>query len=188
METMTKKEETPLGKSYWASNGVYQIDFDRLYEQLVPTSGDAPTIHGELIRSISRLFYEYCNNGNCNALDREKETCHQCGGWGFEESYNDDEEQESEDCHWCDGSGERKGDVFVTQYYRAMLDFLDEFLTEKIFVGKLEDFLIKGKAFSKYTFDEQEMDVYNKVVDAVMYQVLTTENKPNPFYATNEEK
>ena len=61
------------------------------------------------------------------------------------------------------------------------------FLTEKIFVGKLEDFLIKGKAFSKYTFDEQEMDVYNKVVDAVIYQILTTENKPNPYFKTDEQ-
>jgi hypothetical protein len=31
-------------------------------------------------------------------------------------------------------------------------------------------------------FDDKEMDVYNKVVDAVMYQVLNTNDKPNPYF------
>jgi hypothetical protein len=26
------------------------------------------------------------------------------------------------------------------------------------------------------------MDIYNKVGDAVMYQVLTTNNNPNPYF------
>lgn len=183
METKTQKLETPLGKSYWANDGAYQFDMDRLYDKLVPASGESETIHGEMIRAVSRLFYEYCNNGNCNALDREKESCNQCGGYGYEENYTDeDEEQETEDCSWCDGSGEDEGDVFVTEYYQEMLDFLNEFLTDAKCVGKLEDFMLKGKGYAKYTFDEQEMDVYNKVVDAVMYQVLTTENKLNPYF------
>jgi len=182
METMTKKLETPLGKSYWGLNGAYQKEYDVLWDKLVPSAGNAETIHGEMIRCISRFFYEYCNNGNCNALDREKESCHRCGGWGFEESYNDDEEQESEDCHSCDGSGEDYGDVFITEYYREMFDFLFEFMNDIICLGKLEDFMLKGKGYAKYTFDEQEMDVYNKVVDAVMHQTFTTENKPNPYF------
>lgn len=182
METMTQKKETELGKSYWAENGAYQVDYDRLYEQLVPATGYAPTIHGEMIRSVGRLFYDYCNNGNCNAVDMKMDTCHQCGGWGYEESYNDDEEQETEDCHWCDGSGECEGEKFVTEYYQEMLDFLDEFLNDTKCLGKLEDFMLNGAGYAKYKFDEAEMDVYNKVVDAVMYQVLTTENKTNPYF------
>jgi hypothetical protein len=42
--------------------------------------------------------------------------------------------------------------------------------------------MLNGKGYAKYTFDEQEMDVYNKVVDAVMHQVLTTNDKPNPYF------
>lgn len=187
METMTKKLETPLGKSYWGLNGAYQVEMDFHYDKLVPSVGYAPTIHGEMIRSVSRLFYDYCNNGNCNAVDMRMEECHQCGGWGYEESYNDDEEQETEDCHWCDGSGQDEGERFITEYYQEMLDFLGEFLTEKICLEKLEHFMLNGAGYAKYKFDEQEMDVYNKVADAVMYQVLTTENKPNPYFK-NEEK
>ena len=194
MEKMTtiEKKETPLGKSYWGQNGVYQTYYDSLYDQLVPAKGYAPTIHGEMIRSVSRLFYDFCNNGNCNAVDTKTEECYQCGGCGYEEHYDvidedGEEECRTEDCHWCDGSGEDEGESFVTEYYQEMLDFLNEFLNDNKCVGSLEDFMIKGAGYSRYKFDDAEMDVYNKVVDAVMYQVLTTENKPNPYFKTDEQ-
>ena len=182
METKTQKLETPLGQSYWYANGIYQEEYNTFHTKLVPATGYAPTIHGEMIRCVSRLYYDFCNNGNCNAVDMKMEECHQCGGWGYEESYNDDEEQETEDCHWCDGSGEGEGERFVTEYYQEMLHFLNEFLNDTKCLGKLEDFMLNGAGYAKYKFDEAEMDVYNKVVDAVMYQVLTTENKTNPYF------
>jgi hypothetical protein len=188
METQTQKLETPLGQSYWGSNGAYQRDYDRLFDKLVPSSGYAPTIHGEMIRCAGRLFYDFCNNGNCNAVDLTMEECHQCGGCGYEEFYDGNEEDggeeqcRTEDCHWCDGSGQDEGEKFVTEYYQEMLDFLFEFLTDNKCVYSLEQFMLKGAGYSKYKFDEQEMDVYNKVVDAVMYQVLTTNDKQNPYF------
>lgn len=181
METKSQKLVTPLGKSYWGENGAYQNLYDSLWEQLVPASGYATTIHGEMIRAISRLFYEYCNNGNGNALDRKMETCHSCGGWGYEENYNEDEEQESEDCSSCDGRGEVEDEVFITNYYQEMVDFLLEFMVEKEPIRKLEKYLTDSSVH-KCTFNENEMDIYNKVVDAVMYQVLTTNNNSNPYY------
>ena len=188
MEKMTtiQKKETPLGQSYWYANGIYQEEYNYFHTNLVPASGYAPTIHGEMIRCVSRLYYDFCNNGNCNAVDMKTEECSNCGGWGFEEAYDKDEDEQTEDCHWCDGSGEEDGENFVTEYYQDMLDFLNEFLNEKKCVRSLEDFMINGAGYAKYKFDAQEMDVYNKVVDAVMYQVLTTENKPNPYFKTEE--
>ena len=101
--TTIEKKETPLGKSYWANNGAYQVDRERLYDKLVPASGEAETIHGEMIRSVSRLFYDYCNNGNCNAVDIKMEECHQCGGCGYEEFYDgDDEEGDEEEPEFID--------------------------------------------------------------------------------------
>jgi hypothetical protein len=181
METKSQKLVTPLGNSYWGHNGAYQNLYDSLWEQLIPSSGYATTIHGEMIRGISRLFYEFCNNGNCNALDRRMETCHSCGGWGYEEKYNDDEEQETEDCSSCDGSGECEDEVFITEYYQEMVDFLLEFMLEKEPIKNLEKFLLKNYE-SRYSFNDEQMDIYNKVVDAVMYQVLTTNNNPNPYF------
>jgi hypothetical protein len=109
------------------------------------------------------------------------ETCHNCGGWGYEEKYNDDEEQETEDCSSCDGSGECEDEVFITEYYQEMVDFLLEFMLEKEPIKNLEKFLLKNYE-SRYSFNDEQMDIYNKVVDAVMYQVLTTNNNPNPYF------
>ena len=97
-----------------------------------------------------------------------------------------EEECRTEDCQWCDGSGQDEGESFVTEYYQEMLDFLLEFLTDKKCVNSLEDFMINGAGYSIYKFDDKEMNVYNKVVDAVMYQVLTTNNNPNPYFKSEE--
>lgn len=190
--TMIEKKATPLGQSYWYANGIYQEEYNTFHTKLVPASNCAPTIHGEMIRSVSRLYYDFGNNGNCNAVDTKMEECHQCGGCGYEEFYdgddeNGEEECRTEDCHWCDGSGQDEGESFVTEYYQEMLDFLNEFLKDKQCLRSLEDFMINGAGYSRYKFDAQEMDIYNKVVDAVMYQVLTTENKPNPYFKTDEQ-
>ena len=58
------------GKSYWDGTGQYQTEYKTLCDNLVPDSGSAATLHGELIRAITRLSYEYYNNGNCNARER----------------------------------------------------------------------------------------------------------------------
>lgn len=63
-----KKKNTPKGKSYWDESGVYQKEYDQLYEELVPASGEAETSDGRLLRSISRLYYDFCNNGNGNVF------------------------------------------------------------------------------------------------------------------------
>lgn len=40
--------------------------FSKLWDELVPQSGDAKTIQGEVIRAFGRLQYEWLNNGNGN--------------------------------------------------------------------------------------------------------------------------
>jgi hypothetical protein len=39
---------------------------ERLFNDLVPPSGRAPTIQGELVRAINNIGHEYESNGNCN--------------------------------------------------------------------------------------------------------------------------
>lgn len=41
----------------------------QLWDKYVPAKGGADTIEGECIRAVGRLYYEWCNNGNCNAMD-----------------------------------------------------------------------------------------------------------------------
>ena len=52
-------------KTYWAHNGAHQATYDRLVEAM-PASGKCDTLAGELIRSASRLGYDFYNNGMGN--------------------------------------------------------------------------------------------------------------------------
>ena len=46
--------------------GKYQNEYDELWEKLVPPSGQAATLQGELVRVIGRLTDEAYRNGNIN--------------------------------------------------------------------------------------------------------------------------
>lgn len=62
---------TEEGKSYWENNGAYQKEYDELFKTLVPETGSAETIAGEMVRGVSRLYYDYFNNGNGNVVKAE---------------------------------------------------------------------------------------------------------------------
>lgn len=52
-------------------NQIYDTElFNEMWDRLVPVSGEAETIRGEVLRCAARLEYESFNNGNCNAYDR----------------------------------------------------------------------------------------------------------------------
>ena len=173
-----EKRNTPSGQSYWNETGAYQQEHDSLWKVLVPASGACDTIHGELIRATSRLFYEFCNNGNCNAIEVEMGRCSHCGGDGQVDSgYDEDEEENTyEDCSWCDGSGEEEGDTLITPFYASFLDLIEENVPTAP-VQELRDFMEdKGNGYSRYKFDDNEMGIYNALTDAVIHHILTSEN------------
>lgn len=175
-----EKRTTPEGQSYWNNNGAYQEEHDRLWEELVPSSGSASTIHGELIRAVGRLFYEFCNNGNCNAIEVETGRCSHCGGDGGEyRGYDEDEEEDIYDeCDWCDGSGEEEGDTVITPFYASFLDLIEENVPTAP-VQELRDFMEdNSRGYSRYKFDDYEMGIYNALTDSVIHHILTTENSP----------
>ncbi len=52
--------------SYWGEKGKYQSLYNVLYGRLVPDEDEATTEHGELLRCISRMYYDLFNNGMMN--------------------------------------------------------------------------------------------------------------------------
>lgn len=52
--------------TYWSGKGKYRKLYDRLWDELVPHEGEASTEAGEIIRIISRIYYDVHNNGGCN--------------------------------------------------------------------------------------------------------------------------
>lgn len=52
--------------SYWNQEGKYQEQYEKAWEQLIPASGEAEDGLPEALRAISRIGYDYYNNGFCN--------------------------------------------------------------------------------------------------------------------------
>ncbi len=205
----TEKRITKPENSYWNNTGAYQDEHDKLYAQLVPSSDNASTIHGELIRCANRLSYDYYNNGNCNAVEDKMEDCSECDGSGWEEEqdcgccdgdgevYNmqgdgyeecedcmgTGKEEEQDDCHWCGGDCQVFEKKEITPFFEHRIDYLDAYLDETIYVDNIKEFLLcDDKGYKKYKFDEEEEKVYVELMDAVMHQVLTTKNETNIQY------
>ena len=62
----TRKTVAKSGKSGKGSKEDWRSEFQRLWKELVPATGQATTIQGELIRAIGRLSDEAYRNGNYN--------------------------------------------------------------------------------------------------------------------------
>lgn len=59
--------------SFWNNNSPLQDEYDRLHAKLVPHHGEADTVHGELLRCLSNVYYDVYNNGGCNLHIRRSE-------------------------------------------------------------------------------------------------------------------
>ena len=51
---------------YWNRIGKYQKRYDELYAQFVPDVGECDNDLGEIIRIVSRIYYDIYNNGGWN--------------------------------------------------------------------------------------------------------------------------
>ncbi|MFW9951021.1 MAG: hypothetical protein ACFFKA_12965 [Candidatus Thorarchaeota archaeon] len=199
-----EKRTTLKGKSYWNDNGAYQKEYDEKWALLVPAQGECSTIHGEMIRAAGRLLYEFCNNGNCNAIevDTEWEECEECDGTGYQKEECqfcngsgevEDDEGDTDECKDCDGNGEvdqdcdicggecgedKHGDPYITGYYLQIIQFLEKHLEDTRSLDKLVEFMEDpNRGYSNYKFDDYEMGIYNSLIDDIVYQVLTSEDK-----------
>ena len=55
--------------SYWDNDGKYQEQYNAAWKQLIPFQGEAEDGWPEALRAISRIGYDYYNNGFCNLWD-----------------------------------------------------------------------------------------------------------------------
>ncbi len=56
--------------SYWNNEGNYQAQYNKAWKQLIPAQGEAEDGLPEALRAISRIGYDYYNNGFCNLWER----------------------------------------------------------------------------------------------------------------------
>jgi len=62
----THKTAAKSGKSGKGSKEAWRSEFQRLWKELVPATGQATTVQGEVIRAVGRLSDEAYRNGNYN--------------------------------------------------------------------------------------------------------------------------
>ena len=172
---------TENGNSYWNNNGAYSKELYELYNKLVPDTGNAQTVHGELVRAVCRLGYEYYN-GNRNA----------CDPYYADPEYDVDDNGEE----YCINDGEIEH-IDIDKYYDNMLNFIYTYSdVEGLTTTQQVEEAIEGvcyvikQAVNYETcggyFQESFEKRYNELTDLVMYVVLNTEDMPNPEY--KEEK
>lgn len=153
-------KRTAKGCGYWNMNGAYQKEYDELWDELVPAEGEAQTTRGEVLRTSSKLYYDFFNNGNMNA-------CEIVGGcYGYDE---DDEEEYY--------------DTKVSEYYQRCLNYLRNTCSDDYeLMGLLErvrDIILMGEDGCNDAANEH---TYDLMADHCIYWVLTHDDTPaNPF-------
>lgn len=55
-----------MENTYWNNKGKHQETYSLLCEALIPDSGNCNTVAGEMLRSSTRLAYDFYNNGMGN--------------------------------------------------------------------------------------------------------------------------
>lgn len=51
-------------QTYWNGNGKLQSTYTKEWEELVPSSGKAASLQGEVLRASSRLYHRWFNDGD----------------------------------------------------------------------------------------------------------------------------
>lgn len=155
-------KRTPLGESYWNGQGAYKEYLDRLNDQM-PLMGSAETLNGELIRAANRLYYDYCNNGNGNAVEVRYES-DWTGG---------DEDDEHEIRSW---------NPYYEKFYRLILDTLETAKNEFDWNKFLENMKTLERMTVDYEpgFEDKDMAVYDYMMDAVVWYVLNHPDRELP--------
>ena len=55
-----------MENTYWNGSGRFQAEYNQMVNDLVPVMGNCDTLAGELLRSATRLAYDFYNNGMGN--------------------------------------------------------------------------------------------------------------------------
>lgn len=178
-------------KSYWDNEGQLQSEYDKLYEELVPASGEAETLFGEAVRAVSRLGYEYLNNGNCNAREAEEiegdwVECSYCCGSGTCE----DEDGEECDCLECGGEGgyyeESEYEYSVSEFYGRFIDLLREFFKQygvaeigEKHLNRIESIILTSDDARDY-FSKENRQTYDAIIDLTVAVIIGEGRENSP--------
>jgi hypothetical protein len=136
--------------TYWDNEGKYQEQYNKAWEQLIPASGEAEDGLPEALRAISRIGYDYYNNGFCNLWQ----------GWEDVDDYGDE--------------------VMVYKmdsYYEDMVDCL-RYRIPRTMHNELEAFLLDAQGYGNWSDQAGVIDrIIDHIVEGIMEDGLLEERK-----------
>lgn len=183
---------------YWNSEGAQQKEMDRLTEKFMPAQGCAENFTGEVVRAINRLYYEFCNNGNCNALDCETipgdwVECTHCDGIGYVEEEWDDGTFSTAECSVCGGEGgyyeEDEFEYSLNKFFGNFLNLIRHYCKSKnCWEGVEAVDEVQNIIENRANPIDVHISAYDRMVDYVVWLVLNDEDseKAIPGWYTNK--
>ena len=134
--------------AYWDNEGKYQEQYDRAWKQLIPASGEAKDGLPEALRAISRIGYDYYNNGFCNLWQ----------GWEDIDDYGDE--------------------VMVYEmdsYYEDMVDYL-RYQIPLPMHKELEAFLLDAQGYGNWSDQADIIDrIIDHIMEGIIEDGLLEE-------------
>lgn len=175
---------------YWNNEGAQQNEMDRLTSKFMPARGRAENFTGEVVRAINRLYYEFCNNGNCNALDceiipGEWVECHVCNGSGYIEDFE-------ETCDYCGGDGgwvEEDEEYSLNEFFGNFIKLIRQYFEQKNCkegIEVIDD--VQRVIENNGDTTEYNISKYDRVVDYIVWLVLNDEDNQEPIPEWYENK
>ena len=133
---------------YWDNEGKYQAQYERAWKQLIPASGEAKDGLPEALRAISRIGYDYYNNGFCNL-------------WRADEEYD------------SDGS---YYDVYrMDSYYRDMVEYLAYEIPRDLH-KELQEFLLDAQGYGNWSNQASILDrIIDHIMERIIEDELLEE-------------
>ena len=135
-------------QAYWDNEGKYQEQYNRAWKQLIPASGEAEDGLPEALRAISRIGYDYFNNGFCNL-------------WRAEEAYD------SDGCYY--------DEYRMDSYYEELVDYLRYEIPRDLH-KQLEEFLLDAQGYGNWSDQAGIIDrIIDNIMESIIEDELLEE-------------
>ena len=134
--------------AYWDREGKYQEQYDAAWKQLIPFEGEADDGLPEALRAISRIGYDYYNNGFCNL-------------WRSSEAYDED------GCYY--------DEYEMDSYYRDMVAYLRYEIPRDLH-KQLKEFLLDAQGYCNWSDNADIIDrIIDHIMEGIIKDGLLEE-------------
>jgi hypothetical protein len=135
--------KTDTTQSYWDNEGKYQEQYNAAWKALIPIEGEAEDGWPEALRSISRIGYDYHNNGFCNL-------------WRYWEDVDED--------------GHDTIERTMDSYYEDMVDYLRYHVPSDLY-REFRDWLPTIN-YGSISWGENGDGVIDRIIDHIMEGII----------------